>query len=293
MKSTHRYLPASDALQTWGLYATCAGHSQTEPGDEFPSAIHPDEYFFTWEKGRILHEWQFVLIERGRGTVEFSSGRHVARDGALIVLPPECWHRYRPDRKTGWTTLWVGVGGDLAARLIGGIGFSKDGELRNLTHFHESRQLFARTVRDIIEHGSDNTYSTAARILHLVTTLMDETTSNTDRALNAELINRAQSHILEHASEMVDFDALAKSFGIPYRTLRYIFAKETGTSLLQYQLSIRLARAKNLLRSTDMAVADVAKALGFNSTWYFIHFFRQRVHVSPVAYRKRYKPAVG
>lgn len=289
MKSTHKYLPINDAQRAWGLYATCAGHSQTEPGDEFPSPIHPDEYFFTWGNGRVLHEWQFSLIEQGRGTVEFRNRRYTANEGSLIVLPPECWHRYRPSKKTGWTTWWVGLGGDLAKRLISGIGFDKEGELRNLSRFQESRRLFAGTVRDIIEHGSENTYSTATSILHLITELMDESSANNDRTLNAELINRAQSHILEHATEIVDFAALAESLGIPYRTLRYTFAKETGTSLLQYQLNIRLARAKNLLRSSDMPVADIATALGFNSTWYFTHFFQQRVHVSPSAYRKKHR----
>ena len=289
MKSTHEYLPISDVQRRWGLYATCAGHSQTGPNDKFPSSIHPDEYFFTWEKGRILHEWQFILIEQGRGTVEFRNRRYSAKEGSLIILPPECWHRYRPNKKTGWATLWVGVGGDLAERLIGGVGFNKEGELWDLSRFHESRRLFTVTIREILEHSSKNTYSTATRILHLVTALMDETSSNTDKVINAELINRAQSHILDHAAEVVDFDALAQSLGIPYRTLRYIFTKETGTSLLQYQLHIRLSRAKNLLRSTDMQIADIAKALGFNSTWYFTHFFQQRVHTSPITYRKRHK----
>lgn len=289
MKSTHRYFPINDALRTWGLYATCAGHSQTEPGDDFPSAAHPDEYFFTWEKGRILHEWQFVLIEQGRGMVEFKGRRHSATEGSLIVLPAGCWHRYRPSKATGWTTLWIGCGGDLASRLIGGIGFNPKGEVRDLSHFPKSLRLFADTIRDLLGRDSDHPYSTMARILSLVTTIIDESSHADASALNANLINRVQSNILEHATEVVNFEALAESLGMPYRTLRYMFKKETGTSLLQYQLDIRLARAKNLLRSTDMQIAEIARTLGFNSTWYFAHFFQQRIHMSAAAYRKKYR----
>ena len=287
MKSTHRYLPVNDAQRTWGLYTTCAGHSQAKPGDEFPSAAHPDEYFFTWEKGRILHEWQFILIEQGCGTVEFFGRRHSATEGTLIILPPGCWHRYRPDKATGWTTFWIGFAGELAQRLVGGLGVKPDGEVRNISRYPRSLRHFADTVRDIIEYGLEHPCSIATRVLSLVAMLVDESSSAADGTSNAELVGRAQSHILEHATEQIDFAALADSLGVPYRTLRYMFAKETGTSLLQYQLEIRLARAKNLLRSTDMPTSEIANVLGFNSTWYFTHFFQKRVRTAPIAYRKK------
>ena len=66
-------------------------------------------------------------------------------------------------------------------------------------------------------------------------------------------------------------------------------AKESGLSPLQYQLERRLARAKNLLASSDMPVKDIAAALGFNSTWYFAHFFQKHMRSSPAAYRKHHR----
>jgi transcriptional regulator GlxA family with amidase domain len=103
---------------------------------------------------------------------------------------------------------------------------------------------------------------------------------------HAEIIHRAQRHIVEHAAKIIDFAELAESLGVPYRTLRYLFAKEAGTSPLQYQLDIRLARAKNLLRSSDMPISEIATALGFRSGWYFAHFFQKRMKISAAAYRK-------
>ena len=289
MKSTHKYFPVNDAQRAWGLYATCAGRSETEPGDEFPSAVHPDEYFFTWEKGRVLHEWQLSLIEQGRGTVEFQDRRYVAKKGSLIILTPGCWHRYRPNKSTGWTTLWIGFGGDLADRMIGGAGFNPDGEVRDMSHARQFHHIMSKTVTDILEHGIDNLYSTVAQIPLLVASLIDDPSPDANIQSRAALIHRAQAHIVDHATKIIDFQALAESLGLPYRTFRYLFAKETGTSPLQYQLEIRLARARNLLRSTDMTIADIAKTLGFNSSWYFAHFFQQRAQMSAVAYRKKHR----
>ena len=63
-------------------------------------------------------------------------------------------------------------------------------------------------------------------------------------------------------------------------------ARECGVPPLQYQLGIRLARAKNLLRSSDMPISEIAESLGFNSTWYFSHFFKKQTGTSPAAYRR-------
>jgi AraC-like DNA-binding protein len=289
MKPTHKYLPVNEAQRSWGLYATCVGHSHTEPGAEFPSPSHPDEYFFSWDKGRILREWQMILVEDGKGTVEFRHKRHPVRKDALIILPPGCWHRYRPQKNIGWTTLWIGFGGDLADRLVGGAGFGKNGEVLYLPNPHRFHRSLADAVDEILNSAKDSTYSIAARIPALVAALMEEKGKDDSGASHSELIHRAQTHIAEHAAEIVDFEKLSLSLGLPYRTFRHVFGKETGTSPHQYQLEILLARAKNLLRSTEMPVAEIAETLGFNSTWYFSHFFQKRARTSPAAYRKRHR----
>ena len=288
MQSRYVYFPVNNAQREWGLYATCAGHNKTEPRTEYPSRAHPDEYYFTWESGRILHEWQLILVEDGGGTCEFASRRKIrVTKGSLIVIPPECWHRYRPNQDSGWTTLWIGFNGELATRLAGGAKFNPEGEVRSIPSAPALQRLFSDTVNDILENGRDNIYMTAARIPILIAALAECHASSEARSTSAELMHRAQAHIKEHASETLDFESVASLFGLNYRTFRYLFAKETGSSPLHYQLSVRLARAKNLLRSSDMPVAEIAKALGFNSTWYFSHFFQKNTHSSPAAYRKR------
>lgn len=287
MKSTHRYFPVNDEQRSWGLYATCVGHSVTEPGDEFPSRIHPDEYYFTWDKGRVLHEWQLILLERGGGTVEFRRRRFTARKGSLIVLPPECWHRYRPDTDTGWTTLWIGFGGNLANRLVGGAGFNKGGEVRAIPDEHHFHRLLADTVSDILGNGQAGVYSAAARIPLLTAALMeDDPVGEDSRFRTSELIHRAQQHMLERCGEEIDFESLASSLGITYRSFRYLFAKETGTPPLQYYLSVKLSRAKNLLKSSDIPIEEIAHTLGFKTNWYFAHFFTKATGISPRDYRR-------
>ena len=291
MNSSFRYYPVTPAQRNWGLYVTCVGHNKTPAGATFPSPEHPDEYYFTWKVGRILHEWQICLLEKGEGVVEFRNSRTKVGAGSLIVLPPGCWHRYRPNPKTGWTSYWIGFGGELADRLIGNAGFSKDGEIRSFKNDGPILQLFAATVSDLMSNAERTPFSAAASIPMLVAALMEAPpNARTDRE-TASPILLSQMHINEHLSETIDFAALAEEVGLTYRAFRYLFAKESGLSPLQYQLERRLARAKNLLASSDMPVKDIAAALGFNSTWYFAHFFQKHMRSSPAAYRKHHRPS--
>ena len=287
MNTPFRYYPVTPAQKKWGLYVTCVGHNTTQPGATFPSPDHPDEYYFTWKVGRILHEWQIILIEKGCGVVEFKGERCKVEAGSLIVLPPGCWHRYKPDQKTGWTTYWIGFSGDLADRMIGAAGFPSDGAVRSFKNNVPVIQLFAATVTDLIANDNRSPFSAAASVPMLVAALLeihknDQTTDDT----SSSAILKAQMYITEHLSKTIDFEALAQKVGLTYRSFRYLFAKESSLSPLQYQLERRLARAKNLLASTDMPVKDIAETLGFNSTWYFAHFFQKHVKCSPISYRK-------
>ena len=286
MKSTHKYFPVNDTQRTWGLYATCAGHSTTEPGDEFPSRAHPDEYYFMWNNGRVLHEWQIILVESGGGTVEFRRKKFSVRKGSLIVLPPGCWHRYRPNADTGWTTLWIGFGGDLADRLVGGAGFNPRGDIRDVPANCRFHALLADLVSDILGSSRGGVYFTAARIPAVVAALMYSGDDEEPDSAASDTIHRAQEYMLEHCGETIDFEALATSLGMTYRSFRYMFAKETGTSPLQYQLNVKLVRAKNLLKSSDIPIEEIAHTLGFKTNWYFAHFFAKSTGVSPRDYRR-------
>ena len=122
----------------------------------------------------------------------------------------------------------------------------------------------------------------------LVAAIIEDCPSDKEQSANADLVRRAQTFISENSAGIVDFASLAESLGIDYRSFRYLFKKETGFSPLQYQLAVRLTRAKNLLRSSDIPVAEIGSMLGFNSTWYFSRFFRQQTGMPPITYRKKH-----
>ena len=69
-------------------------------------------------------------------------------------------------------------------------------------------------------------------------------------------------------------------------TLSRKVAEVTGMSPNNYLLRLRLCRAMNMLRETDMSVTEIAFACGFNDSNYFTSRFHREVGMSPLKYRR-------
>jgi AraC-like DNA-binding protein len=81
-------------------------------------------------------------------------------------------------------------------------------------------------------------------------------------------------------------DVLA-GLGSSYYHLERLFRHRYNLTPHAYVSLIRVERAKELLRTTDMNVTACARTLGYRDVGYFIRFFRKQVGISPAAYRAR------
>lgn len=99
------------------------------------------------------------------------------------------------------------------------------------------------------------------------------------------LVGAVARYLDQHAAEPVDLAGVAERFGAGYSTLRRHFRRIMGTSLKGYVLQTRMARAKELLEGTDLHVADVARAVGFDDPYHFSRAFRRREGMAPSRFR--------
>jgi AraC-like DNA-binding protein len=54
----------------------------------------------------------------------------------------------------------------------------------------------------------------------------------------------------------------------------------------EFVLAVKLNRAKELLKSSEMPISEIAKSCGWESESYFYRFFRGRTGKTPLQYRK-------
>ena len=99
-------------------------------------------------------------------------------------------------------------------------------------------------------------------------------------------IKRAIAHIEERIGDNITIDQLAKAAGMSRDHFVRTFRKSTGETPHQYLVERRMARARRILQTTDIKVADVARQCGYESLTYFSTLFRREVGVSPAAYRR-------
>jgi AraC family transcriptional activator FtrA len=75
------------------------------------------------------------------------------------------------------------------------------------------------------------------------------------------------------------------------RTFLRRFKSSTGATPGAWLMGVRVARARELLTSTDSPIEDVATAAGFGSAATLRHHFRRQMKVSPTDYRRQFGPA--
>ena len=68
-----------------------------------------------------------------------------------------------------------------------------------------------------------------------------------------------------------------------------MFRESFGVPPHQYLLSRRLARARDLLRNSTLALGDVALACGFASASHFANRFKQSLGSTPGEYRAAFR----
>lgn len=284
--SFSNYLPVeADALR-WGLHVIDAGNTEIPANSPYPPGPHPDGYIFSWDKGRTLDEYQLVYITRGRGIFETNeTGQVRITAGQAFLLFPGVWHRYRPLKKTGWDESWIGFGGEIADRVLQHF-FPPQKAVVTIGYVQELEEL----ILSIAELSQEATVGyqqiMAARTMEALALVRSLAMNyhSTDRDA-ARKIQQARHHLLHHSDENIDMENLAQQLGLSYSHFRSLFREHTGTAPHQYLLSIRMNKARELLRHSNLTVSEIAYRLGFSSPYYFSRLFKSKNDCTPGEYR--------
>ncbi len=95
-----------------------------------------------------------------------------------------------------------------------------------------------------------------------------------------------KNYIYQHYEEDLNLEMLAEKVYLSSGYLSFIFKKETGMNLNRYIRVFRMEKAKELLCSTNMKVAQISERVGFANVSYFCRSFREYYGSSPESYRK-------
>lgn len=110
-------------------------------------------------------------------------------------------------------------------------------------------------------------------------------TTHAVHTIDDRRLRRVVEFIEDNLSEDLSLQALADISAMsPFHFARS-FKTATGASPLQYVIDARVCRARVLLRSTDLTIAEVAFRVGYKDSSRFGRHFKRRVGHSPGSYR--------
>jgi len=112
-------------------------------------------------------------------------------------------------------------------------------------------------------------------------------------AVEDDLLRNLLQHIEGHLDHPLDPDDLARRMAVTRRTLDRRFEKHCGRSVGDVIRDLRLARARQLLATTDLLVKQVAAAVGLRRGNHLDRLFIDKFGVSPSDYRRQARPAAS
>jgi AraC family transcriptional regulator len=104
--------------------------------------------------------------------------------------------------------------------------------------------------------------------------------------LPPDVLRQTLNYIQEHLSEEITLEAIANHVGISQYYFSHLFKQSMGVSPYQYVLRQRIERAKQLLKQSDLSIAEIALECGFANQTHLTKHFRNLAGTSPKAYRE-------
>ncbi len=289
MQDFFKYLTSSPEDKEWGLFLTATGKYTAPPNAQYPKQSHPSGYYFDWESGRVLDEYQINYITEGSGVLQTNHGEFEVKPGSVMIILPGVMHRYRPDIKTGWTENYIGFKGKLAGHFMNHA-FE---DLLNEPVIHCGSQLefldsYYKISELVIEQKPAYQKVSSGLILKLLGYISSYLRTQQFEGKEVdELVNEAKTYMWEHVNKEADFHAFSRRHHVSYSYFRKVFKLYTGIAPHQFFLDLKMMRAKELIVATDIPIKEITYKLGFDSIHYFSRLFKQKTGQSPTDLRKR------
>lgn len=256
------------------VYLSYYGQERCIPGQEYGPAVR-DHYLL-------------VYVTDGSGIYQANGKETPLSGGESFLLFPNVLTRYKADLRVPWDYKWIGFSGADIGKTLLQSGISVERPV--IRHRRPERvsalldQLLAYQTSD--EHSDRLYYSGILRLL-LAEICRDHVGFSPKRRVDHRMLE-VHHFMQQHFDKKLTVAALAEYAGMERSYFTKRFKIEYGTSPYDYLLELRISKGRQLLEQTDLPVEHLALLLGFNDTFHFSNYFKQRTGVSPLQYRKKH-----
>ena len=226
------------------------------------------------------------FVVSGKGYLQVNGKTIPVYPYEVFVLDDQTPFAYYPDKNDPWEYVFFEFGGSLAKYYATHADFSPTKPKKPCRHPQRVLNLLVEAFK------KPNKTLSYFRVISLFFTILDSVCQpemQTDFFCEQNFIEEVKYFIqLKYLSEDFNVEYLCSSMHISHSHLCRIFKQSENMSPIAYINILKMERAKELLKNTNMSVLEVSSASGFREYEYFLRLFKRRHGVSPTTYRKNY-----
>ena len=129
----------------------------------------------------------------------------------------------------------------------------------------------------------ENAISYAENMITQAIILRDQNSGNKNRSILKNAVDFIESHYME---EEISLNTVANVANVSANHFSALFSQNMGQTFIEYLTSLRMNKAKELLRCTGMRSSEIAGEIGYKDAHYFSYLFKKTQGMTPSDYRK-------
>ena len=224
------------------------------------------------------------IVTHGEGYVISKGKKYRLNRGDLFSVMEDSEIEYGTESDEGWEFYYLRIEGPLSKEMTGRIGFSPESPVVRLSQ----KEMVISRFKELLNYTKSPEYDTeflAGQVLLLYHSLTEDF-SVPQRRSSEEIAAEADKIIKNPYTSSVNVNELASMLHISRGKLFSVCKEVCGKSPHEVLQEARLKRICELLKNSDLPLAQLARQTAFQNEKYLIRFFRKYMGISPGKYRK-------
>lgn len=161
--------------------------------------------------------------------------------------------------------------------------------LPKLINCEEKTQIKRNFEKMIEAHIHGNIPQTSIRLWQI---FLECAQNAQDDKVSNGYVEQIQNYVRQHYIDGFTAVQIQEACGLSYKYAGTLFKEVTGQTIKEYQCTLRLRKAEQLLKETNKSIAEIAQLTGFSDVFYFSKIFHRKKGCPPGEYRKTYIPGI-
>lgn len=240
-------------------------------------------------RGRL--DFQIIYIASGKAHFHFGNPENetIVPAGNIVLFRPKEFQKYEYYGIDKTEVYWIHFTGNDVKNILRKYGFPDEKRIFPVGTSLEYERVFKRIIMELQRCQDDYEEMLDLLLRHLLIIFHRELTREhvlKNEYLDSEMDITA-SYFNENYNRDINIEEYAVSRGMSVSWFIRNFKKYTGTTPMQFITSIRITNAQMLLETTNYAINEIARIVGYDNPLYFSRLFRKQKGCPPSHYRKR------